>query len=109
MIKLLNYIIPNIKFIPFLCVIYALTIKPAMASFALIENINNDIVWVDLDEDSNENQENEEEENKEFEKLNPFISCHDSNKYSEKKIRFVKQDLLKQISLDIHTPPPEKA
>ena len=100
-----NNIVSILRLISFVCVLYALAIQPVISSFIQVNEISNEIVSLDTEENSNKNQENEEKE--ESKKLDFFTSHIDSIEFVNKIFILYKSNLLCDITLDMHIPPPE--
>ncbi|WP_299158172.1 hypothetical protein [uncultured Tenacibaculum sp.] len=104
-----NNILSVLRFISFVCVLYSQAIQPIVSSFIIIDEISNEIVCVDVEENSSDNENQENEEKEEFEKISFSNSFFDSIEFELKILILNNSKLLRDIALDTHIPPPETA
>lgn len=92
----------------FVCVFYSVLIKPVISFVKLVDEVNNEIIYIDVEENSSndENQESGDEE-EEFKKNNFSSSYFLGIIFFNKKLVLHKFNLLQDISLDVHLRPPK--
>lgn len=103
-------IVSILKQIFFICLFFSLIIQPVISFIKLVDDVNNEMVYLDAEENSS-NEEDQEigDEEEELKKNNLSASYSSSIVFFNKKLVLHKFKLLQDISFDVHLHPPKNA